>query len=186
MHVLFLALGGTRRRAVIEESAQVVADGGTAVVLVGNPRRWEEETFDPGVEVIELSRLEQLHPASTVEKVLFNGPGVLLRLAGRGPLRPWATKARRAYARRVSIPAHRAFILPADRPTWGEWQQRLIFRHVLLQRRPFDLLVVSDLPSMVPAARLLAGCPAGNLPEPQVSYSYDTVAPLRVTASCAG
>lgn len=179
MQVLFLALGGTRRRAVVEESAQVVADGGTAVVLVDQAKTWHRETFDPGVEVIELSRLERLHPPRRMEKVLlFKGPGALFRLVGRGPLRQWATETRKTYERRIANVAHRALILPADRRVWGAVRQRLIHRHVLHHRRPFDLLVVSDLDSMVTAAHLLDSYPASNLPEPQVSYSYDNAMPL--------
>lgn len=174
MQVLFLALGGNRRRAVTEESARVVADGGTAVVLVGQLKTWHRDQFDPRVEVVEVVRLEQQHPPRTMERVLlFKGPGALFKVVGRGPLKQWATSTRKTYERRIAGPAHRALILPSDRRTWGQLRQRLIHRHVLADRPPFDLFVVSDPESMITAARLVAGCANSNLPNPRVAYSYD-------------
>ncbi|NJP32629.1 hypothetical protein [Micromonospora thermarum] len=174
MQVLFLALGGTRRRAVTEESARAVADGASAVVLVEQRKTWHRDEFDPGVEVVELARLEALHPPRRVEKVLlYRGPGAVFKVVGRGPLRPFVARAKKAYERRIAAPAHRALILPRQRKAWGDVRQRLIHRHVLAGRAPFDLVVVSDPDSMPTAARLVAGFAAGGLPEPQIAYSYD-------------
>ncbi|WBB81627.1 hypothetical protein O7606_09815 [Micromonospora sp. WMMD882] len=174
MQVLFLALGANRRRAVIEESTRAVDDGGNAVVLVGQLKTWHRDPFDSRVEVVEVSRLEQQHPPRAVERVLlFKGPGALFKVVGRGPLKQWATSTRKTYERRIAAPAHRALILPSDRRTWGQLRQRLIHRHVLADRPPFDLLVVSDPESMITAAALLAGCANSSLPTPRVSYSYD-------------
>ena len=174
MQVLFLALGATRRRAVVEESAQVVADGGHAVVLISQAKPWSREQFQPEVEVVDLARLESRHPARGIEKaLLFSGPRLVFRTLGRGPLSGSVRRAGKAYERRIASPVHRAFIMPSYRRAWGDLRQRLIHRHVLAEGAPFDLFVVSDPASMPPAVGLLANRAAGDSPAPRVAYSYD-------------
>ncbi|MFC6021547.1 hypothetical protein ACFP2T_35935 [Plantactinospora solaniradicis] len=173
MHVLFLALGATRRRAVIEESAQVVADGGRAVVLVAATRPWSRERFHPEVEVVDLTRLETRGPIRKVERaLLFSGPGLVFRAAGRGPMKTFVRRAGGAYERRIASPVHRALMFrKGDDP--AELRLRLIRRQVLAGRPPFDLFVVSDPASMPPAARLLAEPDGTDSPAPRVAYRYD-------------
>lgn len=174
MQVLFLALGGTRRQAVTEESARAVADGGSATVLVDQRKTWSRVEFDPRVEVVELARLERSYlPRRVVKVLLYRGPARLFKLVGRGPLRPWVTRARKAYERRIAGPVYRTLILPRERQARGELLQRLINRHVLAGREQFDLLVVSDPDSMPTAARLPAGFAASGLQVPRIAYSYD-------------
>jgi hypothetical protein len=58
MRVLFLALGGDRRPAVIAESRTLVAAGGRPTVLVSGPERRADEGFAPAPWVA--FRIEQL------------------------------------------------------------------------------------------------------------------------------
>jgi hypothetical protein len=173
MQVLFLALGATRRRAVVEETTQVVADGGRAVVLVAAARPWSRERFHPEVEVVDLSRLEAHGPIRRVERaLLFSGPELVFRALDRGPMKTFARRAGGAYERRIASPVHRA-LMPRKGDDPAELRQLLIRRKVLAGRPPFDLFVVSDPASMPPAARLF-GRPAGtDSPAPRVAYRYD-------------
>ena len=134
MHVLFLSVGGTRRRAVVEESAQVLADGGTATVVVDRAAPWSKETFATGVTVVELAGLEQRRPALRFEQaVLYKAPRKVLRTVGRGPLRRFAKRAEKAYERRIASRASKEVTRLARRRTgamavaaWiADWARRL-------------------------------------------------------------
>lgn len=172
--MLFLALGANRRRAVVTESALVAADG-RAVVLIDNAKSWQRDTFAPGVEVIELARLEARHAAMRVERLfLYRGPRFLLyRVIGRGPLRPAARRAAKAYEKKFADRVHRRVFLPAYRRVWGDVRSRLVDQHVLAGRR-FDTLVVADALSIQQAARILRASGDGGTP-PTVCYSIDHV-----------
>jgi hypothetical protein len=61
VNVVFVALGGTRRPAVVRECARVRARGGTATVVVGEASAWADEPLPDGVETVELSALERRH-----------------------------------------------------------------------------------------------------------------------------
>ncbi|MFC4145030.1 hypothetical protein ACFO0M_02065 [Micromonospora mangrovi] len=166
MHVLFLSVGGTRRRAVVEESAQVVADGGTATVVVDRVAPWSRETFADGVRVIDLAGLEQRQRAARVEQaVLFKAPRKVLRTVGRGPLRRFAKRAEKSYEKRIAARAHRAFVRLR-----GDLRPKLV-DGLLRRGNPVDVLVVTDPVAMPYAARLLTGGrPAA---QPRVCFSYD-------------
>ncbi|RZU74542.1 hypothetical protein EV384_3014 [Micromonospora kangleipakensis] len=174
MHVLFLSVGGTRRRAVVEESAQVVADGGAATVVVDRAATWTRETFASGVTVVELARLEQRQPALRVEQaVLYKAPRKVLRTVGRGPLRRLAKRAEKSYERRIAARAHRAFLRMR-----GDARPRLV--DALVRRgRPVDVLVVTDPVAMPYAARLVTGAPAASAPRVCFSYDYSGEGPKR-------
>ena len=177
MQVLFLALGANRRRAAIEESAQVVADGGHAVVLIDDAKPWRRVSFDPGAQVVELSRLECAHLPMKVERLLlFKVPGLLFRTVGRGALRKWARRAADAYERRLADRVHRRLVVPLYRSVWGEASRSLIQRHVL-DGASFDLFVVTDLASMPCAARLLASYDASDAEAPQLAFGLDYALP---------
>lgn len=183
MQVLFLALGATRRRAVVEESGQVVADGGRAVVLVDQARTWSRDQFAPRVEVVELSRLESRHLPRLIERaIVFAGPRAVFRMAGRGPLAKWARRGQKAYERRIAARMDRAFMRLYLR-LWGDVRQKLIDRHAA-SGAAVDLMVVCDPTSIPPAAQLMKTYEAGRIRPPQVSYSYDylnrSIRPARV------
>lgn len=172
MLVLILALGGNRMRAAVEESAQVVATGGRAVVLVDNAKSWRRFSFDPAVRVVDLAELEASRLSMKLEQmVLFKVPRRLFRTVGRGPLRKPARRASGVYESRFADRVHRRVVLPLYRPGWGAGSCRVIRRHVL-DNTPPDLIVVTDPASMPYAAGLLASYgPSANVP--QLSFGLD-------------
>jgi hypothetical protein len=174
MHVLFLSVGGTRRRAVVEESAQVRADGGTATVLVDRAAPWARETFADGVRVVELTALEARRPAARVERaVLDAAPRRVLRAVGRGPLRGFARRAEKAYEKRVAARAHRAL-----RRVRGDVRPKLVDA-LVRGGKPVDVVVVTDPLAMPYAARLVTGAPEASTPRVCFSYDYAGRTPKR-------
>ncbi|PWU44324.1 hypothetical protein DLE60_20445 [Micromonospora globispora] len=166
MHVLFLSVGGTRRRAVVEESAQVLADGGTATVVVDRAGPWSKETFATGVTVVELAGLEQRQPALRFEQaVLYKAPRKVLRTVGRGPLRRFAKRAEKSYERRVASRVHRALLRMR-----GDVRPRLV-ESLIRRGAGVDVVVVTDPLAMPYAARLVTG--AAQASKPSVCFSYD-------------
>jgi hypothetical protein len=173
MQVLFVALGASRRREAIAESAQVVEAGGRAVVLIDRVASWHGFTFAPGVEVVESAKLRLEHlPWKIQELVVFRGPQALFRAVGRGPLRRWSGRAGRAYERRIAGRVHRRLFLPAYERIWGDVQRSLVERHVM-NRTSYDVMVVGDPMSMPLAARLMPDAAAGRPVRPAVRFCLD-------------
>ncbi len=171
MHVLFLALGASRKQAAVDESAQVVADGGRAVVLIDTRRPWQQAEFDPAVEVVELSRVEAARlPVRLEQLVLFRLPRGLFRTAGRGPLREKVRRVAGRYEARVADPVHRRLVGSRFRPGWGAGAHRLLRRAV---PGPYDLIVVLDPISMPYAAGLVADLEARGAPVPRCAFGLD-------------
>ncbi|MFJ5542260.1 hypothetical protein [Micromonospora chalcea] len=170
MHVLFLSVGSVRRRAVVEESRQVIADGGAATVVVDKMGPWSRETFATGVRVIDLAALQRRLPADRVEQAaLYKAPRKLLRTIGRGPLRKVSKRAERAFQRRLADPAHRAFVRMR-----GDQRDRLLAR--ACARPTADVLVVTDPVAMPYAVRLLERRRGHASPRVCFSYDYSGVA----------
>ncbi|MCP9951222.1 hypothetical protein LUX33_24220 [Actinomadura madurae] len=120
MNVLFVALGATRRPAVARESARVVADGGSATVLVRKPSAWARDPFADGVDTVELPELERHYRPAAARILLYRIPRLLLRAGLPAPLRGVRRRLDSAYRRRVAGPVDRpaAPLLPA-RPRRG-------------------------------------------------------------------
>lgn len=175
MHVLFLALGASRKQAAADESAQVVTDGGRAVVLIEAGKPWAQTHFDPAVEVVELSTVEIARPLVRLEGfALYRVPRGLFRVAGRGPLRAKVRKAAGKYESRIADRVHGKLVATRLRPGWGEGAQRLLRRAV---PGPYDLIVVLDPISMPYAAGLLADLEARGAAMPRVAFGLDYVSP---------
>jgi hypothetical protein len=156
--VLFLAVGGSRRRETIAESARVVAAGGRAVILVDRvDDGWRPDQLAAGVEVVELAGLLGRHaPWRAQEAVLFGAPRALLRAAGRGRLRRFAERAGAAYERRLAWRVHRRVFLPAYERIWARTRQSMVERR-LFSGAAYDVLVVHDPMSMPLAVQLITG-----------------------------
>jgi hypothetical protein len=185
MRALFLALGASRTRAVAAESANVVAAGGQAAVLVDHLKRWRRVSLDPAVTVIDLSRLEARHLPMRMERLLVYGiPRRVFLAIGRGPLEPWGRRAVRAYKRRVADRVHGRLFLPVYRRLWGAARYRLLERQIRSSSPAFDLFVVTDPVSIVYGARLHAAC-GGPRGAPVISFGLDYAAPAARTASLA-
>ncbi|MFD2766176.1 hypothetical protein [Micromonospora eburnea] len=164
--VVFLALGATRRRAVVEESAQVVADGGDAVVVVAKLRAWRNESFAPQVRVEELASLELLHPPFlAAQRIMYHAPRRAFGALGRGRLKSFSEKAGQAYEQKVARRVHNRLVAPALRRFTQDVRHEVLHRFVL-RHSSFDLMVVSDPASVPVAARLVAD----GLTEVPVSY----------------
>jgi hypothetical protein len=157
VNVVFLALGATRRSAVVTESARIVADGGTATVLIDQRPAWAKDRFPDGVEVVELPVLEERYRPAAVALLLFRVPRMLFRVCAPGPLRGLGDRLGKAYRRRVARPADRrlARIYRRDAGT----VRRRAFRQAVLRDRSPDLIVVADPQSLAPAAELAATGP---------------------------
>lgn len=176
MDVLFLALGASRMRAAAEESAQVVADGGRAVVLIEQRTPWRQTTFDPAVEVVELSRAEAAWlPVRLEQLVLYRVPRKLFRTVGRGPLRKRVRRTAGWYETRIADRVHRRLAAGLFRPGWGEGAHRLL-RHAV--PGPYDLVVVLDPISMPYAAGLVADHEARGVAVPSIAFGLDYAAPI--------
>lgn len=163
MRVLFLAGDGTRRRAVAAESAQVVAEGGRAVVVVGREKTWDDTAFAPGVELVVREGLDLRSPARSMEwLLLFHLPRQVYRTVGRGPLRRPASAMGRLHER-VALSVQRGVVLPLHRRRHKDGPR-------VLHGSSFDVIVVADAVSMPDALDLLAGAKADEV-RPVVVYS---------------
>lgn len=151
MNVLFLALGASRRPAVVAESARVVADGGTATVLVDKRSAWVKNPIPDEVEVVELSALARGYRPAVVQLMLYRLPR-LLRGCFPGLLRARYDRVESAYRRRVARPIDRG-LARLYRRNPAEVRRRVIVRD-LLHGRPIDLVVVGDAQSLVTASEL--------------------------------
>jgi hypothetical protein len=145
--VVFLALGATRKGAVIAEAGQVVADGGTATVLIRKSGSWEDHPLPDGVEVVDLGALQRRRPA-WVRIPLYRVPRLLLRVCLPGPLSGRRERFDNAYRRRIARPIDRRLARfyrrdPAE-----------VLRRAVLAGAPADLVVVTDAQSLAPAAEL--------------------------------
>ncbi|MFG2084670.1 MULTISPECIES: hypothetical protein [unclassified Spirillospora] len=161
MNVVFLALGATRRTAVVAESGRVVAGGGTATVLLDRPSSWEKDPLPDGVVVVELPVLEQSYRPAAVSLLLFRIPRLLFRVCARGPLREWGERLDRAFRRRVARPVDRGLARIYRRDP-AVVRTRAVRRAVLAGGSP-DLVVVADPQSLTPAAELVAKGPGRRL-----------------------
>ena len=159
MNVLFLALGAGRRRAVTEESAKVVADGGTATVLVAAAKQWKPGDFAPGVTVIDSSVLHRDQLPWRIERlVVYRGPRFVLKRAfGRR-----GKAAVRAYEKKVADRFHRRVFLPVQKKLGGPSRSRLIAQHIKRSARPYEWIVITDSRSMPEAAEALDTLGAGT------------------------
>ena len=183
MRVLFLALGDDRQRAVVSESARVVAGGGSATVVVDQAARWQRTPFASGVDVVEATaelgghrraRFVQRALPYAEQLVLYRGPRFLLyRVIGHGPLKKPADRAARAYQRRIADRIHRRLYEPLHSRLWDAVRFRAAFQRVT-RAEPFDWVIVSDALSIPDAARLLDGAPrlAGS---PRLAYGMDYI-----------
>lgn len=178
MQVLFLALGASRKRAVVEESAAVAAAGGRAVVLVGQRQPWATEAFAPGVRLMTLDELEAGHLPRRLERaVLYQAPRRVAGAVGRGPLSAKARKALKAYEKRVAGRVHRRVFTPLHRRVWPTATARLVLRRCFGRRGGPDLVVVADALSTRTAAELMDAWEREGLGTPRMAYSVDSVVP---------
>ncbi|WP_395104642.1 hypothetical protein [Actinomadura sp. SCN-SB] len=151
MNVLFLALGGTRRPAVAAEARRVVADGGTATVLVRKAASWEKDPLPSGVKLVELGTYQRDRPW-WVRLPLYRLPRLLLRVCLPGPLGGTRERVDNAYRRRVARPIDRRLARFYRRDP-GMIRRRALDR-ALLSAGPVDLIVVGDAQSLVGASEL--------------------------------
>jgi hypothetical protein len=151
VNVLFLALGAGRRRAVVEESAKVVANGGSATVVVATAHAWTAE-IDPGVTVIDSSVLYRGQLPWRIERlVVYRGPRfVLKRALGRR-----GKSAVRAYEKKVADRFHRRVFLPIHKRLRRDVRSQLIAQHITRSPRPYEWIVVTDSRSMPEAVEVL-------------------------------
>ena len=162
-NVLVLALGGTRRRAALEDAARVVAAGGTAVILVDDSATWRNDRPARGVRLVDRSALERRHSWLRWEHLLlYRVPGFAFRKAGD---RVW-----QAYRRRVADRLHRRVFLPLARRGTVGLPPHLIRRYADAAGK-LDLLVVNDPASMPAAVALLRTY--GRTDAPRVAYGID-------------
>ncbi|MFB7232902.1 hypothetical protein ACFCY9_34750 [Streptomyces fimicarius] len=172
MQVLFLALGASRKRAVLDESAELRANGAQVMVIVDKKKSWLKVEFAPGVVVTTLKELEATHLPRRVEHaVLYRAPRATVRAVGRGPLRRPARRGLKAYERRLAAKVHRKVFMPVYRRLWPDAQARTVLAP-FVARGGLDLLVVSDALSVPRAVRLLDAWAADGA-RPRVCYGLD-------------
>ncbi|MFE9655274.1 MULTISPECIES: hypothetical protein [unclassified Micromonospora] len=158
--VLILALGATRKRAVVEDAAEVVARGGRVTVLITSAADWRRERFAPGVRVVDLTELEGRRLPLRVERaVLYRAPRLAFRAVGRGRLAGWTKRAGRAYERRIADRVHRRVFLPAYHRLRNDLVPQRLAERVVTETAA-DLLVVADPASIPLAARIVRQSPA--------------------------
>ncbi|GAA3371516.1 hypothetical protein GCM10020367_22500 [Streptomyces sannanensis] len=175
MQVLFLALGASRKRAVIEESAEVVAAGGRAVVLIQRKKSWKSVEFAPGVDVLTSDELDAAHMPRRIEHlVLYRIPRFVISMFGIGPVRRLTRRVHKAYKRRVASRIHNKLFMPVHRRLWPALSARMMRSH--FAQAPGggpDLMVVTDSLSVRLAMHLLDTWERDGLALPRVSYSID-------------
>jgi hypothetical protein len=172
MNVLFLALGASRKRAVVEESTQVVADGGTASIMVSARKPWRRSPLLEDVEVIDSAAVWRGHRPMAIEHLLlYRGPRfVLYRILARGPIRRPVRKLARGYERRIADRIHRRLFLPLYLRFYRGVREDLIARKIR-DSGPFDWIIVADPSSMPEAQWLLERIDGPD--RPGVAYSID-------------
>jgi hypothetical protein len=173
MRVLFLALGGSRRLAVTEESRAVAESGGSAVVLVSRRAPWADEAFAPGVDVRSLTDFPRHWPLTAESVVLFKGPRFLLRrLAGFGTER--AGRAVAAYDRRFANRVHRRAFRPVYGRLWpdGVHKQLDVF---IRQCGAVDAIVVTDALSFTAGQRIVERMAAATGAPPAVAFRINQI-----------
>ncbi|GAA1789657.1 hypothetical protein GCM10009682_09580 [Luedemannella flava] len=152
--VLFVATGGSRRRAVSIESAEVLAAGGRATVIVDHLGAWKSSALPDGVEIVETTALELRHWARAWEQLLvFAAPAFVVRVLGRGALMRPVTRLHRAYLRLFATRLHRGLFMPVYRALTRRVRARLISRAVL-RGAAYDAVVVSDPRSVIDVAAI--------------------------------
>ncbi|MFI0719862.1 hypothetical protein [Streptomyces sp. NPDC021224] len=172
MQVLYLALAGSRKKAVTEESAELAAKGDRVLVVVGKRAPWESVTFGAGVEVATPGELEARHLPRRVERaVLYRAPRAAVRAVGRGPLRGRAKRALTAYERKVAGRLHRKVFVPLQKRAWPLAGPRMV--HAAFPAGGPRLLVVADALSVPVAVEWLEAWARDGLPVPEVCYSVD-------------
>ncbi|MFE1365232.1 hypothetical protein ACFW84_13460 [Streptomyces anulatus] len=172
MQVLFLALGASRKRAVLDESAELRASGAQVIVVVDKKKSWLNQEFAPGVVVTTLKELEARHlPRRMEHALLYRVPRATVRAVGRGPLRGRARRGLKAYERGLAAKLHRKVFVPAHRRLWPDAQARMVLAP-FAARGGLDLLVVSDALSVPRAVRLLDAWATDGI-KPRVCYGLD-------------
>ncbi|MER7416115.1 hypothetical protein ABT346_04900 [Micromonospora peucetia] len=175
--VLFLAVGGARKRAVLEESAEVVAGGGSATVLISEAAAWRRERFPAGVRVVSLSELDRHRlPVRIEQNVLYRAPRFAFRMVGRGRLSAFGKRAGRAYENRIADRVHRRIFLPAYGRLQREGQFPLLVRHVLRAATP-QLVVITDPASIPLGATLVSESATYTDTPPQICFGLDYLTP---------
>jgi hypothetical protein len=166
VNVLFLALGGSRWRAVVEECGQVIADRGTATVVFDSTASRQRAALPDGVTLIDVVKIERTRGPMRVEHLLvYRGPRFVLRRV----LRSRAEPVLRAY-RKVADRFHRRIFLPVYRPFQVESRAGVIAREIS-RHPPYDWIIVADSRSMPVAVRLLDALGGRT----GVAYSIDHV-----------
>lgn len=152
MNVVFVALGGTRRPAVVRECARVRADGGTATVVVGRASAWTEEPLPDGVETVDLPALERRYRPAPERFLLYRLPRLVLRVGFPGPLRGVGDRLNAGFRARVARPVDRRL---ARRPRRDPAviRRRIVDRE-LLRGRSVDLVVIGDPQSLAAVSEL--------------------------------
>lgn len=173
MNVLFLALGASRKRAVVEECKQVVADGGTAAVVVDSSAPWQRAGLPDDVTLIDAAVLQRTRLPIRIEHlVVYRGPRFVLHRV----LRRKAKRAVGAYEKKVADRFHRRVFMPVYRRFAGEARGQSVAQHIGRSRQRYDWIIVADSPSMPDAVRLLGALPdAPGGAKPGVAYSIDHV-----------
>ncbi len=166
MRVLFLAFGAYRRQAVIEECEKVLADGGTATVVIESMAKWRRVKLPDGVTVVDTATLRRERLAMRIEYlVVYRGPRfVLRRVAGR--------RAKRAIAvhKKVADKLHGRLVLPVYRRLAPEPRGRLIARRIARTDERYDWIIVADASSMPDVVELVDAL--GDA-APGIAYSVD-------------
>ncbi|MFD9607241.1 hypothetical protein ACIODT_00895 [Streptomyces sp. NPDC088251] len=172
MQVLFLALGASRKRAVLDESAEAASNGAQVIVVVDKKKSWSGVQFAPGVTVATFKELEARHLPRRVEHaVLYRAPRATVRAIGQGPLRSRSRRALKMYERRVAGRVHRRVFVPLHRRLWPDARARMVSA-AFAARGGLDLLVVSDALSVPRAVELMEAW-AVRGPLPRVCYGLD-------------
>jgi hypothetical protein len=151
VNVLFVALGATRRPAVVRESEQVLADGGSVCVLVRKPSSWAKDPLPDGADAVELPALERRYRPAAVRIPLYRIPRLLLRVLLPGPLRGLGNRIDSAYRRRVARPVDRRLARFYRRDPEAV-RRRMVGRE--LRGRSIDLVVIGDPQSLVTVSEL--------------------------------
>jgi hypothetical protein len=165
MRVLFLALGGNRRRAVTAESRAVATAGGRSTVLVAGLERWADERFAPGVEVVPLTRYRRHWPLAIEHLLLYRAPGFLLhRFAGSGAVS--------LYNRLIAARVRRWLVRPVYGRLWPDGSHRQLDAF-LAGCGPVDAVVVSDARSFPAGQRAMDSLTASTGRAPRVAFRVE-------------
>jgi hypothetical protein len=169
MTIVFLAPLAQRRRAAAVETGLAAAAGHRVVLITEQVPEWADEPIDERVEIVWLRALDLRAKDPRWRRLLVQRlPIGLVRLVGRGPLRPLGDKAARKW-RRVAVDPFERRLRRRDKDRADAYRRERV--PAALAAAGPDRLILLEPPAIELAAELLPGL-LQSRPDLRVAFAY--------------